>query len=72
VKRALRALVLAGTAGAVAGCSGAQDKAQAQLAAIVTGCEVGLAIERDAGEAGAADQTATGCKAELRAWEHAK
>lgn len=69
---ARRALVLACCVGALADCSGAQDKAQAQLAAITAGCEVSLSIERDAGEAGAAYDTAKGCKAALHSWEHAK
>ncbi len=68
----ITAMVLVGCSCVMAACSGAQDKQQAQLAAITAGCKVGLDIERDGGEAGAADVTARGCAAELRAWEHAK
>ena len=66
------ALVLGIGLGVVAACSGAQTKNQADLAAITAGCRVGLDLERDAGEAGAADDTARGCAAELRAWENTK
>lgn len=64
---AARALVLGIGACAVVACSGAQDKAQVQLATITAGCKV--ALERDAGEAGAADDTARGCASALHAWE---
>ena len=56
---------------AVCSCSG-QPKAEAQYVAIVAGCEVALDIERDAGEAGATNETAEGCRAALHSWEHAK
>lgn len=52
-------------------CSGAQSKAQAQLATITAGCKVALGIERDAGDAGATNQTEQGCRASLHAWEAA-
>lgn len=54
---AARALVLGIGACVVVACSGAQDKAQVQLATITAGCKASLDLERDAGEAGAADDT---------------
>lgn len=65
------ALVLAIGFAALASCSG-QSRSEAQYAAIVAGCKAGLDIERDAGEAGAVNETAEGCRAALRSWEHAK
>jgi dihydropteroate synthase len=72
VNRGLAAIVLGVGALYLADCSGAQDKAQAQLAAIETGCEVSLTIEQDAGEAGAVNATRHGCAAAIRAWDHSK
>lgn len=66
------AMVLGSGASLLDACSGAQSAKQAQLATIVSGCKVALDIERDAGEAGAADDTADGCKAALHSWERAK
>lgn len=66
------ALVLGIAALCMASCSGAQTKSQAELAAIVAGCEVSLDLERDAGEAGAASETGDGCRAALHSWERTK
>lgn len=57
----------------IVGCtSTALTKSEMQNAAIVAGCTEALALARDAGEAGAADEIKTGCKASLRLWEFAK
>jgi len=51
---------------------GSVTRSEANYAAIVAGCKASLDIERDAGEAGAENKTAEGCRAALDSWERAK
>jgi hypothetical protein len=54
----------------VVACSASQSRFDLQLTAITAGCKVSLDLERDAGAAGAADDTARGCEAALRTLDH--
>jgi hypothetical protein len=69
VKR-LSALLLLVVGLVLASCSGAQDKAQAQFAAITVGCTASLDLDRDAGAAGAVNAEADACRKTLHVWEN--
>ena len=63
------ALLLLASGLALASCGAAQDKSQAEFAAITAGCTVSLDLDRDAGAAGAADAEADACRKTLHVWE---
>lgn len=62
-------LVLLGVSVHLVACGAAQDKQQAELAAITAGCKVSLDLDRDAGAAGAVDAESDACRKTMHVWE---